>query len=179
MLKKIAIIFVSIILLGLGLLFGIACTKPDTLVVERSISIKKSPEDILPLIDNFHNWQRWSPWEDVDPNLHRTFSGPDEGKGATYSWEGNNEAGSGRMEVEAASPSSVSIKLDFLKPFEGHYKTEFLLEPSSETTKVGWRMTGRNEFLSKVIQVFMDMDQMIGGQYEKGLARLKQLAEAA
>ena len=179
MFKKIAILIAGFITLSVLLVLGLAFSKSDTMKVERSITINQTPEKIVSLVDNFHNWLKWSPWENIDPKMKRTFSGPESGKGAVYNWEGNDDAGSGRMEVLDSSASAVPIRLDFSKPFEGHYETRFTLEPSGTATKVSWTMTGPNTFMSKVIQVLLDMDKMIGGEYEKGLAKLKQVAESS
>lgn len=176
--KKIALIILGFVTFAVLLVLGLACTKPDTMKVERSISISQAPEKIVPLVDNFHNWLKWSPWENIDPQMKRSFSGSESGKGAIYNWDGNDDAGAGRMEILDSSPSAVAIRLDFSRPFEGHYQTSFSLEPNGAATKLSWIMTGPNTFLSKIIQVLLDMDQMIGGQYEKGLSKLKQLAEA-
>src|SRR6185312_15262187 len=102
---------------------------PDTFRIERTVSIKASPDKIYPYISNLHNWSTWSPFEKFDPNMKRTFSGPPNGKGAVYAWDGNSKAGSGRMEItDTVQPSHVMIKLDFLKPFEGHNITEFMVQ---------------------------------------------------
>jgi uncharacterized protein YndB with AHSA1/START domain len=173
MLKKIAIV---VIVLILGIL-AFAATKPDTFRVERTVTIKAPPEKIYPLLDDFHNWPTWSPWEKKDPAMKRTHSGPEKGKGALYAWEGNREVGKGRMEILESSPSRVFIKLDFLEPFEGHNTAEFTLEPKGDTTTVRWVMDGPAPFISKVIQVFCSMDRMIGKDFEEGLANMKAAAE--
>jgi hypothetical protein len=155
----------------------VASTKPDTFRIERTTSIKASPEKISTLIRNFHKWNSWSPFEKLDPAMKRTFSGPNEGLGAVYEWEGNSNAGSGRMEVMNISPSKITIKLDFLKPFEAHNTAEFTLVPDGEFTKVTWAMHGPNQFLGKVMTVFMSMDAMVGKQFETGLSNLKSVSE--
>jgi hypothetical protein len=174
MLKKIAVVFFVLIVAILALAAG----KPDTFHVERSVSINASPEKIVPLIDDFHNWTAWSPWETRDPLMKRTYSGPVRGKGAAYAWEGNKDVGKGRMEIAASSPASkVTINLDFVKPFEAHNVADFILEPQGGTTKVTWAMHGPSPFLSKVIHVFLSMDRMVGKDFEAGLANLKAAAE--
>ena len=168
----------QLILLAIVLLVGYAATRPDTFRLERSIDIKAPPAKIFALIDNFKNWTTWSPWEKIDPALKRTYSGAENGKGATYAWEGNNDVGVGRMEIVESNPDAkVAIKLDFLKPFEAHNTAEFTLAPSGDTTRVTWAMFGPNPFLAKLIQVFMSMDKMVGGQFEQGLANMKAQAE--
>jgi hypothetical protein len=167
-----------VVVILVAVLLGIAAAKPDTFRVERATNIKAPPEKIFPLIDDLHNWNAWSPWEEVDPQMKRTYSGAASGKGSVYEWDGNSKAGKGRMEItDNASPSKVTIKLDFLKPFEGHNIAEFTLEMRNGSSHVTWAMHGPSPFFSKVIQVFVSMDTMIGKQFEKGLANLKTIAE--
>lgn len=159
-------------------LLGIAASKPDMFRVERATSIKAPPEKIFPLINDLHNWKAWSPWEEVDPQMQRKHSGAASGKGSIYEWAGNSKVGKGRMEITDDAPhSKVTIKLDFLKPFEGHNIAEFTLETRNGSSNVTWAMHGPSRFFSKVIQVFVSMDSMIGKQFEKGLANLKAIAE--
>jgi hypothetical protein len=174
MLKK--IVLVIIVLVAVVLIW--AATKPDTFRVERSTTIKAPPEKIVALIDDFHQWGTWSPWEKLDPNMKRTHSGAARGKGAVYAWEGNSKAGAGRMEVLDSSPSHVGIQLDFLKPFASHNTAEFILQPNGDSTNVTWVMQGPNAYIGKVMSVFMSMDKMIGKDFEAGLANLKARAES-
>lgn len=155
-----------------------ATTKPSTFRVERSISINAAPEKVMPLIDNFHNWDRWSPWAHIDPNMKVTYSGAPSGKGAVYTWEGNSKVGAGRMEiVDEQVPTYVNMELDFYKPMKGNDRSEFQLAPEGSGTKVTWIMSGPMTYVSKVMCVFMSMDKMIGTDFEKGLAKLKTEAE--
>ena len=156
----------------------LAATKPNTLLVQRAISIKAPADRIFPLINDFHQWRSWSPYEDRDPALKRTYDGADSGKGAVYAWDGNKNVGSGRMEIlETSVPSRILIKLDFFKPFEGHNTAEFTMLPQGSATNVHWLMRGPAPFMSKVMQVFMNFDKMVGKDFEAGLASLKQLTE--
>ena len=140
--------------------------------------MNSSPEAIFPLISDFHRWTAWSPYEKRDPAMKRTYSGAAQGKGAVYEWEGNSEVGQGRMEItDTSDPSRVTIKLDFMKPFEGHNDAEFALVPQGGTTTVTWSMEGPTPYLGKLIGVFMNMDTMIGKDFETGLANLKTIAE--
>ncbi len=174
MFKKIALVIALLV----ALLLAFAATKPDAFRVERSTVVQSPPEKIFPLINDFHNWPLWSPWEKMDPAMNRTHSGAASGKGAAYAWEGNGKVGSGRMEItDAVPPAKVLVKLDFLKPFEGHDTAEFTLEPQGSATKVTWAMYGPNNFLSKVIGVFCSMDKMIGKDFEAGLDNMKAAAE--
>jgi uncharacterized protein YndB with AHSA1/START domain len=157
---------------------GFAATRPDSFSVRRAATIQAPPEKIFPLINEFARWGAWSPYEKKDPAMKRLFSGPAAGKGAVYAWEGNGEVGQGRMEIaDAVAPSRVTLKLDFVKPFEAHNRVDFTLEPKGGATEVTWAMNGPLPFVSKVITLFVDMDRMVGGDFEAGLANLKALAE--
>ena len=174
MLKTILIV-VAVFIVGV---LAFAATKPDTFSVQRSASIKAPPEKIFAVINDFHRWPEWSPWEKLDPAMKRTQSGAASGKGAVYAWEGNSKAGDGRMEIIESTPASkVGIQLDFIKPFEGHNIAEFTFAPESDATRVTWTMHGPTPFVSKVMQVFVSMDTMIGKDFEAGLANLKTLTE--
>jgi hypothetical protein len=177
MLDIIAIIAVILAVAIAAVLITVA-TKPGTLRVQRAIRIKAPADRIFPLINDFRQWRSWSPYEDRDPALKRTYDGADSGKGAVYAWDGNRNVGSGRMEIlETSAPSRILIKLDFFTPFEGHNTAEFTMLPQGDATDLTWTMTGPAVFLSKVMQVFMDLDRMIGRDFETGLANLKKLTE--
>ena len=174
MIKGIALLIVALVA---GVLI-FASTKPDTFAIQRSATIKAPPEKIFAVLNDFQRWPEWSPWEKLDPAMKRTLGGAPAGKGATYAWEGNGKAGAGRMEiVESAPASRVGIQLDFIKPFEGHNRTEFTLTPQGDATRVNWVMSGPTPFISKLMQVFVNMDTMIGKDFEEGLANLKALTE--
>jgi carbon monoxide dehydrogenase subunit G len=169
------------ILIGLVLLIAVvllyATIRPDTFRLERSISVNASPQKAYALLEDFHLWAGWSPWEKMDPNMQRTYSGTSSGVGAIYEWQGK-KVGQGRMEIMEAIPTSkVIIKLDFVKPMEAHNTTEFTLTPQGGTTQVNWAMYGRNNLMAKVMQMFISMDKMVGKDFEAGLASLKTLAE--
>jgi Polyketide cyclase / dehydrase and lipid transport len=166
----------------IALVLILAATKPDTFRVERAAIVNAPAERLFPLISDFHQWLNWSPWEGRDPALKRSYSGAERGKGAVYAWDGNKNVGAGRMEILEASPpsnspSKVVIKLDFIKPFEGHNTAEFTMLPQGGATNVTWVMHGPAPFLSKLMQVFMNMDRMIGKDFETGLANLKTITE--
>jgi uncharacterized protein YndB with AHSA1/START domain len=155
-----------------------AATKPDTFSVQRSATIKAPPEKIFALVNDFNQWPKWSPWEEKDPTMQRTHSGAPAGKGAVYEWNGNKDVGQGRMEIiQSSPPSQISIKLDFLKPFEAHNIADFSFTPDGDATVVKWVMHGPNPYLGKLMQVFMDIDRMVGTDFEAGLAKLKTAAE--
>jgi len=155
----------------------LAATRPDTFRVERSTTIQAPPEKVHALINDFGRWQAWSPYEKKDPAMKRIRSGPPAGRGAVYAWEGNNEIGKGRMEIIEATPTSIRIRLDFAEPFEAHNIAEFILSPKGDATRVTWSMHGPNNFVGKMIQTVIDMDAMVGRDFEAGLASLKALSE--
>jgi hypothetical protein len=170
------IALIVVVLIAAVLIYATA--KPDTFRVHRSINIEVQPENIFPLINDFHNWTAWSPWEKMDPLLKRTYSGSAQGRGAVYEWDGNKKVGTGRMEIiEIAPPSKVLIKLDFIKPFEGHNIAEFTLEGNGDSTNVTWAMYGPTPYMAKVMSLFMDCDNMVGPQFETGLANMKAVTE--
>lgn len=178
MIKTIALTALVLLVVAVGAVLVLAMTKPDTLHVERSASIKAPPDRIFTLIANLRGWTEWSPYERKDPAMKRTHSGAPSGKGAVYEWDGNNQVGKGRMEIiEATPPSKIVIKLDFMKPFEAHNTAEFTMQPAGDATNVTWAMHGPNLFVGKVMSIFIDMDDMIGKDFEAGLANLKTLAE--
>jgi len=169
------LIVVFVVVAGILIL---AATKPDSLRVERAAAIQAPPEKIFALIDDFRAWGSWSPWEKKDPAMKRTFGATTRGKGATYAWAGNKDVGQGSMEITASIPSSkIALKLDFLKPFEAHNSVEFTLETRGETTNVTWTMQGPTPFFAKIMHVFINMDRMVGADFEAGLAKLKAAAE--
>ncbi len=174
MLKIIGIVIVVLIA---GVLI-LAATKPDTFRVQRAASIKAPPEKIFALINDFNRWGAWSPWEKKDPAMKRTFGATTSGKGAVYAWEGNKDVGQGRMEIaESVPPSKVALNLDFVKPFAAHNLVEFTLEPKGDATNVTWAMQGDTPYFAKIIHVFINMDKMVGKDFETGLANLKANAE--
>jgi len=179
MFETIAVIAIALATV-IAIVLILASTKPDTFSVQRAAAVRAPAERIFPLISNFHQWVNWSPWENKDPAMKRTYSGAESGKGAVYAWDGNKNVGSGRMEIlDASSPSKIVIKLDFFKPFEGHNTAEFTMHPELDAaaTNIIWVMHGPAPFMSKVMQVFMNMDRMIGKDFEAGLANLKKLTE--
>ena len=160
------------------LLIVLAARKPDTFRIERATTIQAPPEKVFPLVNDFHAWPGWSPWEKLDPNLKRTFAGPANGTGTVYQWEGNKKVGAGRMEIkEAVAPNRITIQLDFIKPFAAHHLAEFTMIPQAGGTTVTWTMDGKQPLILKVMTLFMSMDRMVGKDFEKGLANLKALAE--
>ena len=151
----------------------------DTYTVQRSFAINAPARQVYPHIVDFHNWESWSPWEEMDPSMEKTYSGSDEGVGAKYAWSGNRKVGQGRMEITGAEEaSSVEIALEFLKPFRASNTTVFSLSEAGESTNVTWSMTGKKTLMTRVMGIFKSMDSMVGPDFEKGLARLKSVVEA-
>jgi hypothetical protein len=174
MLKTIAIVIV----VAIALILGYATLRPDDFRVQRSVTIKAPPEKIFALIDDFHAWSSWSPFEKLDPGMKRTFSGAASGKGAAYAWDSAGKAGAGSMEIQESTPSSkILIKLDFTKPLEGHNTAEFSIDTQGDSSKVTWAMYGPSPYVAKVMGIFFSMDSMIGKDFESGLANLKNAAE--
>lgn len=179
MLEVIAILAV-VLALAIGAVLVLAAMKPDTFSLRRTANISAPPEKIFALISDFHRWGGWSPWETKDPAMKRSYSGAERGKGAIYAWNGNNNVGSGRMEiVEASTPSRIVIKLDFFRPFEAHNTAEFTMLPQGGATQLNWEMHGPLAYMHKIVHVFCNMDRMVGKDFEAGLANLKRLAEAS
>jgi hypothetical protein len=169
-------LLVMALLVGGLLLY--AANRADTFRVERHVVINRRPADIFPLLEDFHRWAEWSPWEDLDPALLRTYRGADRGKGAIYEWEGNRKVGKGHMEITRIdSPTHLTIDLSFVRPFKAENAAAFDLEPQGAGTEVTWAMYGPLPFASKLMSMFVSMDAMIGKDFERGLAKLKAVAE--
>ncbi len=169
----------KLILAAILLLLVYAWFKPKTFRVERSTVINAPSEKVYSQVASFHNWQAWSPWEDLDPELTRTFAGQSEGVGAVYSWEGNNKVGAGRMELTKADPKTgLSLNLDFFRPFRASNITDIAFAPDGSGTRVNWAMYGPHPFVMRLMSTFVSMDKMVGKDFEKGLAQLKAVSES-
>jgi hypothetical protein len=149
----------------------------DTFRIARSTIVAAPPERVAPHIQDFHAWEKWSPYEKLDPRMKKTFSGAERGAGASYAWEGNSKAGAGSMTITTATPQRTSIALHFTKPMRSENTAEFTLEPDGTGTRVTWTMTGPKNLMMKLMGVFMNMDKMIGRAFEEGLGKLKELVE--
>jgi len=174
MLKLILIVIVA----AIALLLIVAATRPDTFRVQRSARIKAPKEKIFALINDFHRWATWSPYEKLDPAMNRSFSGSEAGAGAVYAWNGNDKAGAGRMEITDTSPSKITIDLDFERPFKNHCVAEFTLDDNGGDTNVTWALQGRDPFIGKLFSLFFNRDKMVGKDFEAGLATLKTATES-
>ena len=168
----------AIAILAILAVVVLAASKPNSFRVARETQIKAPPARVLALINDFREWPKWSPWEKMDPAMTRTHSGATSGAGSVYQWSGNKKVGQGRMEITAVTPSQVDIDLQFMAPWKAHNQTVFSLAPKDGGTSVNWTMTGASPFMFKVMGLFMNMDAMIGKDFEAGLAAMKQAAES-
>jgi hypothetical protein len=177
MLKLAAIIFGLAALVALGVL-TYAATKPDVFRVQRALEINAPPEKIYSVLIDLRRSIEWSPYEKKDPGMKRTYSGPAAGKGAVYEWDGDKNVGAGRIEIaDTSPPNKVTLKLDMVRPFMANNIIEYTMAPNGDATKVTWAMHGRTPYLAKVMHVFIDVDQMVGKDFEEGLASLKAVVE--
>jgi hypothetical protein len=172
-------ILIPVAVIVLAILVVVAMQPPDYRVT-RTATIAAPAAAVFAQVNDFHNWRAWSPWEKIDPEMKRTYEGAPAGVGAIYAWVGNKEVGEGRMTMMESRPSElIRIKLEFVKPFRATNMAEFTFEPRGEQTAVTWTMTGRKNFVTKAIHLFMNMDRMVGGSFETGLAQMKALVEGS
>jgi uncharacterized protein YndB with AHSA1/START domain len=180
MLKRISLAVIAVLGVAVASVLAYAATKPDSFRVARNVNIKAPPERIFPLINDLHKQLTWIPF-DKDPAAKRSYGSVTAGKGASYAWDGNSDVGAGNIEiVDATAPSKVLMKLVMTRPMEAHNTVVFTLDPvaSSGATNVTWAMQGSQPFLAKIVSTFIDCDKMVGGEFDKGLAKLKALAES-
>jgi hypothetical protein len=155
-----------------------AAMRPDTFRVQRSADIKAAPETIFPLINDLHRFNGWNPFERKDPNLKRSYSGPESGKGAAYAFDGDSNVGKGSLEILDSAPASkVTMALRMREPFQVDNKVDFILQAKADAAEVTWAMQGAVPYFAKIIHLFIDMDRMVGTEFEAGLASLKAIAE--
>lgn len=174
MLKRIALA----VAIAITLFAIFVWTRPAEFTISRSIEISASPEGVFAILNDFHRWDEWSPWSRMDPNMKKDYSGSPLGEGARYAWRGNEKVGSGRMTItQSHPPMHLEIKLEFFAPFETTNRTEFHIDKTPQGSRVTWTMSGHNNFVSKLFGLVMDMDKMVGKDFEKGLSNLKHLAE--
>ena len=175
MLKKI-LLGVAVVLVALC---GFIATRPSTFTIQRTATLKASPDIAFALVNDFHHWGEWSPWDKLDPNQKRTFEGAATGVGSIYGWSGNDQVGEGRMTIEESKVNElVRIKLEFIKPWQSTNSTTFTFSPAAEGVSVTWKMEGQNDFMGKAFSLFMDMDAMVGKDFDNGLANMGKAAEA-
>jgi uncharacterized protein YndB with AHSA1/START domain len=180
MLLKILLGIAAAVVLVVVVLAVIVAMQPSEFRIERSAVIAAPAPAVFAQVNDFHNWEAWSPWAKLDPAAKNSFEGAPAGKGAAYSWAGNNKVGEGRMTITESRPNElIRIKLEFLKPFEAINTAEFTFRPEGERTAVTWSMYGHNNFISRAVFLFVNMDTALGGEFEKGLASMKSAAEAS
>jgi hypothetical protein len=176
MVKK---ILIGLALIVLALVVVIA-VQPAEFRVARTATLSAPVPAVFAQVNDFHNWEAWSPWAKLDPAMEQTYGGAPAGTGAVYAWAGNDEVGEGRMTITESRPHDlIRINLEFLKPFTATNTTEFTFKPEGNQTVVTWTMSGQNNFMAKAFHLFMDMDKMVGGDFEKGLAQMKSVVETA
>lgn len=174
MLKSVLIGFAAIV----AVLVAVIASRPTEFRVSRSAEFAASSQTVFEQLNDLHRWNDWSPWARMDPNARYRYEGPESGTGASMTWAGNNEVGEGRMTIVESRPAErVTMRLDFMKPFESTCTTEFALEPRDGKTVLTWTMLGTNNFMAKAVSLFMDCDKMVGGQFEQGLTNLRQIVE--
>ena len=172
------IVVTTVCVTGVGLL-GAAWLQPDVTHVERSVEITAAEQDLLPFLTDYQSFLEWSPWSGMDPNQTVLFSEPRTGEGAWYSWSGNADVGRGRMELRAVESGRVSHHVEFIEPYPAHAETEFLWSESAGTLTVRWTYDGHNDLPAKFLSLFVDMDAVLGPDYERGLLDLKRHVEDA
>jgi hypothetical protein len=156
----------------------VVAMQPADFKVERSATMRAPAPAAFAQVNDFQNWRAWSPWEKVDPQLKRQYQGPKAGTGAVYAWQGNKDVGEGRMTITESKPAElVRIKLEFFQPFAATNQADFTFRPAADGTTVTWTMTGQNNFVSKAMCMFVNMDKMVGGMFEQGLTQMKSVVE--
>lgn len=174
MLKKILLV-IAVLIIGLVIFIAI---QPADFTITRSATMAAPPAEVFAQVNNFKNWETWSPWEKMDPNLKRTYGGPESGEGATYAWAGDSNVGEGNMTItESKLDELVVIRLEFIKPMAATNTTEFTFKQEGEGTAVTWTMSGNNNFVGKAFSLVMDIEEMVGGQFNQGLSNLKAVVE--
>ena len=180
MIKKILLGAIVVIVLVVVIFCVVVALQPSHYHIERAATVNAPAAIVFNQVNDFHKWDAWSPWAKLDSNMKQSYEGAPAGTGAMYSWTGNNQVGQGRMTITDSKPSElVKIKLEFIKPWTATNLTDFIFAPQGNQTSVKWTMDGDNTFMGKAFGLFMNMDKMVGGDFEKGLAQMKAVAEAA
>jgi hypothetical protein len=174
------VIGLMVLVIIVVVLLVVIAMQPGDFRITRSATFKAPALEVFPHVNDFHKWQAWSPWAKKDPNAKNTYEGPEAGPGAIFRWDGNNDVGQGAMTLTDSRPNElIRIRLEFLKPFQATNQAEFKFAPNGNGTLVTWSMTGTRNFMMKGFCLFMDMDKLVGGDFEKGLANLKSVVEPA
>ena len=176
MLKKILIALAAIVVVFVA----VVAMQPSDFRIARTATMSAPAPAVFAQVNDFHNWEAWSPWAKLDPAAKNSFEGPPAGTGAIFRWAGNNQVGEGGMTITESRPNElIRFNLEFLKPMAGTSTAEFTFKPEGDQTAVTWSMSGKNNFIAKAICLFMNMDTMVGGKFEEGLAAMKSIVEAA
>ena len=179
MIKKILLGIVVVVIVLVAVVAILAALQPNHYHIERSATIDAPAPVVFAQVNDFHKWEAWSPWAKLDPAMKQTYEGAPAGTGATYAWAGNSQVGEGRMTITDSHPNElIKIKLEFIKPWSATNATNFTFKPQGNQTAVTWTMDGDNNFMGKAFGLFMNLDKMVGGDFEKGLAQMKSVAEA-
>jgi hypothetical protein len=178
MIKKVLLTIVVLIVVGVAALAVVIALRPADVHIERSTTIAASAPVVFAEVNDFHKWDAWSPWAKIDPDCKYTYEGEPAGKGAIFLWSGNDKVGEGKMTITESRPDDlIRIKLDFIRPMEASRDVEFAFKAHDEKTNVTWTMTGKNNYVAKAVDLFMNVEKMVGGDFEKGLAQMKAVAE--
>jgi len=173
------LLVLGVLALALVAFCAFVAMQPSEMKVSRSATMAAPPDEVFAQVNNFHNWQQWSPWAKLDPDASTTFSGPESGEGAKFAWDGNDQVGAGNMTIVASKPAEqIDIKLEFTKPMEGTSDTLFTFTPAGDQTNVTWTTSSQNNFFGKLACLFIDIDQKLGAEFDKGLGSIKALVEA-
>ena len=180
MIKKLILGLLALIVIGVAVFCAVVAMQPADFKITRSATFNAPPEKVFEQVNDFHKWEAWSPWAKIDPNMKATYSGAATGTGASYAWLGNDEVGEGKMTITESHPSDlVKIDLEFIRPFAAKNVTDFSIKPNGGRSDVTWTMTGTNNFMMKAFGMVMNMDKLVGGDFEKGLAQMKPIVEAS
>ena len=180
MIKKILLSIGIVVVVLVAVIAILAALQPTHYRIERSATINAPASVVFAQVNDFHKWEAWSPWAKIDPAMKQNYEGASSGTGAIYTWAGNNQVGEGRMTITESHPSDlIKIKLEFIKPWSATNATDFAFKPQGNQTAVTWTMDGDNNFMGKAFGLFMNMDKMVGGDFEKGLAQMKAVSETA
>ena len=178
--KSKLLIILTVLAVLLVVLIVVVSTRPSEYKVARSTVVNAPAATVFPQVNELKKWEAWNPWGKIDPNMKLTYSGPASGVGAVYAWVGNSDVGEGQGTIMESRPNElVQLKLEFFKPMAGVGTAAFTFKPQGDKTEITWTMSGQNNFIGKAMCMIMNMDKMIGSQFEKGLADLKAAAETA
>ena len=180
MIKK-AILAIFVVLVLVVVIFCVVVAiQPEDFKITRTATMNATPDKVFEQVNDFHKWEAWSPWAKLGPAMQKSYSGAAAGVGSSYAWSGDHLVGEGKMTLTESNPTEhIRIDLDFVKPFAAHNVTEFMLKPDGDKTNVTWTLVGKNNFGAKAFNLVMNMDKLVGGDFEKGLAQMKTVVESA